>query len=216
MAIVHYLWAKVFKSETTFAITFPQGFRKSKKFGHWTLRSGGKKTFKRSKKIKKNYLKNFFCRNNFTPFMSKSFQIWDHFLPLLFPKDSNKLKILHIGLWDVGAKNPLKEQKTPIPKKSCSVRKNFPQNKLFCVCCDLTRFIRKCFQIWDHFFPLLFTKPSESLRTLNIRLRKWGQKTFKRYLKSEQTDKHTNRRTHGRTFQLIESIGPLVRCFENR
>ena len=30
--------------------------------------------------------------------------------------------------------------------------------------------------------------------------RKWGQKTFKRYLKSEQTD----RRTHGRTFQLIE------------
>ena len=29
------------------SITFPQGFQKSKKFGHWTLGSGGKKTFKR-------------------------------------------------------------------------------------------------------------------------------------------------------------------------
>ena len=29
------------------SITFPQGFQKSKKFGHWTSGSGGKKTFKR-------------------------------------------------------------------------------------------------------------------------------------------------------------------------
>ena len=33
-----------------FSITFPQGFRKSKQFGHWTLRNGGKKTVKRSDK----------------------------------------------------------------------------------------------------------------------------------------------------------------------
>ena len=32
-------------------ITFPQGFGISKKFGHWTLRSGGKKTVKRSEKV---------------------------------------------------------------------------------------------------------------------------------------------------------------------
>ena len=32
------------------SITFPQGFQKSKKFGHWTLGSGGKKTVKQSEK----------------------------------------------------------------------------------------------------------------------------------------------------------------------
>ena len=31
--------------------TFPQGFRISKKFGHWTLGSGGKKTVKGSEKV---------------------------------------------------------------------------------------------------------------------------------------------------------------------
>ena len=31
----------------------------------------------------------------------------DHFFPLLFPKDSESLKILDIGLWKVGAKRPL-------------------------------------------------------------------------------------------------------------
>ena len=38
-----------------------------------------------------------------------------------------------------------------------------------------------------------------------------GKKTVKRYLKSEHTDRHTR----GRTFRLIESIGPEGRCFEN-
>ena len=33
-----------------------------------------------------------FLRGNFTPFIRKSFQIWDHFFPLLFPKDSKSLK----------------------------------------------------------------------------------------------------------------------------
>ena len=42
-----------------------------------------------------------------------------------------------------------------------------------------------------------------------------GKKTLKRYLKSEHTDKHTDKQTHGRTFWLIESIGPEGRCCEN-
>ena len=42
-----------------------------------------------------------------------------------------------------------------------------------------------------------------------------GKKTVKRYLKSEQTDKQTDRQTHIWTFRLIESIGPEGRCFEN-
>ena len=45
-----------------------------------------------------------------------------------------------------------------------------------------------------------------------------GKKTFKRYLKSEQTnkqtDKQTDKQTHGRTFRLIESIGPEGGCFK--
>ena len=37
---------KLFKSETNSSITFPQGFRVSKTFGHPTSESGGKKKFK--------------------------------------------------------------------------------------------------------------------------------------------------------------------------
>ena len=55
------------------SISLPQGFVKSKKFGHWTLESGGKKTFKWSEQIKK-YVKNFFCRGNLRPFLSKNVQ----------------------------------------------------------------------------------------------------------------------------------------------
>ena len=35
-----------------FPLLFPQGFCKSKKFGHWTLGSGGQNTFKESEKPK--------------------------------------------------------------------------------------------------------------------------------------------------------------------
>ena len=52
-------------------------------------------------------LKNFFLCGNFRPLPSKKFQIWDHLFPLLFPKDSEYLKSLDIGLREVGAKRPL-------------------------------------------------------------------------------------------------------------
>ena len=42
-----------------------------------------------------------------------------------------------------------------------------------------------------------------------------GKKTVKRYLKSEHTDRQTDKHTHIWTFRLIESIGPKGRCFEN-
>ena len=42
--------------------TFPQKFRKSTKFGHWTLGSGGKKIFNQSVQMKKkNIRKKLFC-----------------------------------------------------------------------------------------------------------------------------------------------------------
>ena len=48
-----------------------------------------------------------FLRSNFTPFLSKNVQIWNRFLPFLFPKDSEYLNSLDIGLQEVGAKRPL-------------------------------------------------------------------------------------------------------------
>ena len=81
---------------------FPSLFSKD-----WTLESGGKKTFKRSEQMKKICKKNLFRSGNFTPFMSNSFQIGDHFFSLLFPKYSEDLKSLDIGLLEVGAKRRL-------------------------------------------------------------------------------------------------------------
>ena len=46
------------------SITFPQGFLRSKKFGHWTLVIRGKKTVKRN--VKHQY------RGDFTPFIRKN------------------------------------------------------------------------------------------------------------------------------------------------
>ena len=41
------------------------------------------------------------------------------------------------------------------------------------------------------------------------------KKTFKQYLKREQTHTHTHKRTLMWTNELIESISPEGRCFEN-
>ena len=101
-----------------FSITFPPGFRKCYKFGHWTLGSGGKKTVKRSEKyrfqkkscsLRQNSPKNkLFLHSNFTPFIRKIFQIWDHFFPLLFAKDSQSVKCLEIWFREMGAKRGIK------------------------------------------------------------------------------------------------------------
>ena len=49
-------------------------------------------------------------RGDYTPFISKSFHILDHLIPLIFSKDSENLKFLDIGLWEVGAKKTLKRK----------------------------------------------------------------------------------------------------------
>ena len=52
---------KVSNLRPLLSITFLQGFQKSKKFGDWTLGSGGKKTFKQSEQMrgKKSVKKKF-------------------------------------------------------------------------------------------------------------------------------------------------------------
>ena len=89
------------------SITFPQGFWISNNIVHPTLGSWGKKTVKRYLKGEKNEEKNFFLRGDFRQFSNKNVHIWDHFFPLLFPKDSKSLKILDIRFREVGAKRPL-------------------------------------------------------------------------------------------------------------
>ena len=54
----------------------------------------------------KSAKKNFFLHGNFKPLPNKNVQMLDHFFLLLFPKDSESLKIFDIRLWEVGAKNP--------------------------------------------------------------------------------------------------------------
>ena len=58
--------------------------------------------------VRQNQHKNklFLC-GNFRPLPNQNVQIWDHFFPLLFFKDSESLKILDIRLWEVGAKRCL-------------------------------------------------------------------------------------------------------------
>ena len=56
----------------------------------------------------KSAKKMFFCLfGDFRPLPNKNVQIWDYFFPLLFPKDSESLKILGIRIRQVGAKSSL-------------------------------------------------------------------------------------------------------------
>ena len=108
-------------------------------------------------------------RGNFRPLSNKNIQMLDLFLPLLFPKNSESLKILDIQLWEVGAERRLKKtenQRRPkkVKKKNFFLRGNFRQ------------FSNKNVHISDHFFPLLFSKDFESLKILDIRLREVGAK----------------------------------------
>ena len=128
--------------------TFPQGFWISKNIGHPNSENEGKKTVKKDrkpKKTEKNKDKNFFLRSNFRQFSKKNVHIWDHFFPLLFPKDSESLKILDIRFREAGAKSPLKKTKNRRrPKK---VKK-----ETFFLRGDFRQFSNKNVHIWDHFF----------------------------------------------------------------
>ena len=98
---------------------------------------------------------------------------------------------------------------------SCFVRQNQPKNKLF-LRGDFRPLPNKNVQMWDHLFSLLFPKDSESLKILDIRLRKVGAKrplngTSK---VNRQTDRQTDKQTNIWTFRLLESTGPEGWCFE--
>ena len=73
-------------------------------------------------------------------------------------------------------------------------------------------------QFWNHFFPELFPKDSESLKILDIRLREVGAKCASKYTTRKGTDTHRDRQTDTqtdrRTLRLLDRIGPMGRFDE--
>ena len=184
------------------SITFPQGFRSSKNIRHPTSGSGGKKTVKRYLKVKKSERKkNFFLRGDFRQFSNKNVHIQDHFFPLLFPKDSESLKILDIRLWEVGAKRPL---------NGTSKVKKVREKHFFFARRFQTIFKQKC----SYLRPLLsITIPQGFRISKNIghpTSGSGGKKTVKRYLKSEQPHRRTDRRTDIQTYRKHRPRGPML------
>ena len=150
--------------------------------------------FCKAKSAKKN---NIFLRGDFRPLPNKNVQMLDHLFPLLFPKDSESLKILDIQLWEVGAKRPLNGT-SKVKKKTFFFAPRLQ-----------TIFKQKC----SYLRPLLsITFPQGFRISKNIghpTSGRGGKKTLKRYLKSEHTDGQTHRRTNTQTDILT------YRCFEN-
>ena len=134
------------------------------------------------------------------PLWAKVFKSEIISLYYFFPKNSENLKSLHIGLWEVGEKRPLNRVRNTILKKSCLVRQNLPKNNLS-LCDNFTPFISKSFQIWDHFFALFFPNDSEFLNNLDIQLSEVGAKG--RLNGTSKVNRHTERQTHIWTNQLI-------------
>ena len=92
----------------------------------------------------------------------------------------------------------------------CFVRQNQPKNKLL-LHDNFRQFSNKDFQIWDHFFPLLFLKDSESLKILDIQLREVGEKICLNGTSkvNRQTNIRTNTQTDISTYRKNRPRGPM-------
>ena len=123
----------------------------------------------------------------------------DHFFPLLFPKDSESLKILDIRLREGGAKRLLNGTSKTVKKV---------REKNYFLRGDFRQFSNKNVHIWDHFFSLLFPKDSESLTILDIQLREVGAK--RRLNGTSKVNRHTDRRTDISTYRKHWLGGPML------
>ena len=96
---------------------------------------------------------------------------------------------------------------------------------MFCKAKSSKKISLFCAAILDHFQTKMFKCDITLFHTFprGFRISKYighltlgsgGKKTVKRYLKSEQTNKQTDKQTNIWTFQLIESIGPEGRCIK--
>ena len=74
------------------SITFPQGFRKTKKFGHLTSENGRKKTFKLSEQLEFSCKKNFFAQRQFYTLYEQKLLNLRALLSISFPQGFRKSK----------------------------------------------------------------------------------------------------------------------------
>ena len=131
-------------------ITFPQEFRKSNKFGHWTSGSGGKRTCNWSEQMKKKKppKKNLFLPRQFYTLYEHKFSNLRPLLSITFPKDSENLKSLHIGLQEAGGKRPFKGLRNTNTKKFLLNKAKVAKKKYkYILSNDFSPFISKIFQI---------------------------------------------------------------------
>ena len=106
----------------------------------------------------------------------------DHFFPILFPKDSESLKILDIRLREVGAKIPLK--KTENRRRPKKVKK-----KTFFCAAILDNFQTKMF-ISETILSITFPQGFQISKNIgHPTSASGGKKTVKRYLKSEKSER---------------------------
>ena len=119
----------------------------------------------------KSAQKNFFLLGNFRPLLNYNVQMLDHFFPLLFPKDSESLKILDIRLREVGAKRPLNgiskvnrhtDKHTDTQTDILTYRKHRPRGPILWKCLfhyfkvfELNKFFL-VFSIWVNFYSKAF------------------------------------------------------------
>ena len=93
-----------------FPLLFPKDSESLKTFDIRLREVGAKRPLNGTSKVnvrQNQQKKKKKMRGEFRPLPNKNVQMLDHFFPLLFPKDSESLKIFDIRLWELGAKRPL-------------------------------------------------------------------------------------------------------------
>ena len=92
-----------------FPLLFPKYSKSLKNLDIPLWEVGAKRHLDGTSKVrKKKILKKLFRRSDFRTFLNQNDQIWDNFFSLLFPKDSESLKILDIQLREGGGKKMFK------------------------------------------------------------------------------------------------------------
>ena len=176
-----------------FPLLFPKDSESLKILDIRLREVGAQRPLNGTSKVKKVREKNFLLRGNFSLFSNKNVHIWDHFFPLLFPKDSKSLKILDIRLREVWAKRPLKKTENRRRPKKVKKKTFFYSQQFW------TIFKQKC----SYLRPLLSITFPQGFRISNNighpTSGSGGKKTVKRYLKSEQTHRRTDGQTDTRT-----------------
>ena len=125
-------------------ITFPKEFRKSKEYGYWTSRSGGKKTFKWSEQTKKSII--FFWPWQFYTHYEQKFSNLRPLLSITFPQRFWKSKkFAHWTLWS-GGKRPFKGVRNTNTKEILLSKAKLAQKQTFFCAVILHPLIVKVFK----------------------------------------------------------------------